>query len=45
MVPDNEIKQVNITDEFKIVVNPDDANMGFWKIVFDLLGQFALDTY
>lgn len=45
MVADNEIKQVNITDEFKIVENPDNANMGFWKIIFDLLGQFPLDTY
>lgn len=45
MVPDNEIRQVNITDEFKIVQNPNSANMEFWNNIFGLLGQFPLDTY
>lgn len=44
-VSDNEIMQVNITQEFKIVTNPNYHNMEFWKNVFDKYGHYALDTY
>lgn len=42
---DTTIKQLNITDKFEIVTDPNSANMRFWENVFKNHGHPPFDTY